>query len=69
MSGETTPYVAVPVGTSYMRFVAAGAADCSTRIDARTDDSIGPFSAESGARYTVHVDRAGWSYSSISVDP
>jgi hypothetical protein len=68
-TGETTAYIAVPPNTNAMRFVAAGAADCSVKIGVRTDDSLGAFEAVAGRYYTVVVDQSGYSFDTITVDP
>jgi hypothetical protein len=68
-TGTTTPYIAVPPYTQYMRFVAAGATDCSTEVGVRLGDDIGAFEATAGRYYTVHVDESGYDYDNISIDP
>jgi hypothetical protein len=52
-----------------MRCVAAGASDCSTEVGVRLNDDNGPFSAAAGQYYTVHVDRSGYTFSTIDFDP
>jgi hypothetical protein len=68
ITGTTTAYIAVPPNTNAMRFVAAGAADCSVKIGVRTDDSLGAFEAVAGRYYTVEVDQSGYSFDTIKVD-
>jgi hypothetical protein len=67
-TGMTTPYIAVPPHSVYMRFVAAGATDCSTEVGVRLGDDIGPFSADAGGYYTISVDRSGYEYSRMDYD-
>jgi hypothetical protein len=67
-TGMTTPYIAVPSNTNQMRFVAAGASDCSSAIGVRLSDTIGPLAAQAGSYYTFRVDKSGYFFSWVNSD-